>query len=98
MSKKDFSMDAMDVLAVPMPPPMAAKPPGAAPKTEAVTVNKKPASEVVSGLVFAPKRKEKGQESFYLRQDIVDKLEAAAKTSGAPSRSAWLEALLEQVL
>ena len=70
----------------------------AQPKTAAVKVVKKPASEVVSSLVFAPKREEKGQESFYLRQTTVDKLEAAAKESGAPSRSAWMEALLEQVL
>jgi len=98
MSKKDFSMDAMDVLAVPMPPTPAAKPPAVQPNTEAVTANKKTASEVVSSLVFAPKREEKGQESFYLRQATVDKLEAAAAKSGAPSRSAWLEALLERVL
>ena len=70
----------------------------AEPQKAAVKPTKKPASEIVSSLKFATKREEKGQESFYLVQDTVSKLEAAAKASGAPSRSAWLQALLEKVL
>jgi hypothetical protein len=59
---------------------------------------KKPASEVVSSLKFAPKGKDGSQASFYLRKDILAKIEVAVKDSGAPSRSVWLETLLDQVL
>jgi len=96
MSKKDFSLDAMEVLKVPMPPPIVPKPQTAERKTEPETVHKA-ASEVVSSLVFTPKSKDGRQASFYLQKDVVDKIDAAAKDSGV-SRSVWLETLLNQVL
>jgi len=70
----------------------------AQPKTAAVKATKKPASEVVNSLVFTPKSKNGRQVNLYLREHIAAKVDAVVEASGAPSRSAWMEALLEQVL
>jgi len=78
-------------------PPASPKPAAAMASPKRAAVKKEPAG-VAKSLVFAPKRKNGAQASFYLRKDTIAKLEAAVEDSGAPSRSVWLETLLDRVL
>jgi 3-hydroxy-3-methylglutaryl CoA synthase len=95
MSKKDFSLDTFDALAIPVPVSKSSKQAAHAPTTtkkEAVT---KPGA-IVENLTFAAKER-KDTISLYMKVGMIERLKNAAKAKGV-CKSELLEGILVQVL